>query len=176
MPRNDIKITGLSELQKELNKLPAKIEANVMRGAIRAGLKPMLQEARRRVPIGVPSKYNAKRYKLYPGALRDSLRISTRSRRGKITGKLSAGGRVKKTGANVFYEIMIERGTVRHSVSPGGRGPATHPGVSAKPYMRPTFDGQTEQSIKAAAEYVRKRLATKHGINRPDLSFITEDE
>lgn len=171
-----LKIAGLSELQKELDKLPAKIEANIMRGAMRAGLKPMLQEARRSAPIGLPSKTNIRRYRLYPGALRDSLRISSRKRGGRVFAQLSAGGKVRKTGADVFYAHMIERGTVRHSVSPSGRGPATHPGISPRPFMRPTFDGKTQESIKAAAEYIRKRLRTKHGINTPDLSFIIENE
>lgn len=35
---NEISISGLKELEEVLNTLPAKIEQNVMRGAMRAGL------------------------------------------------------------------------------------------------------------------------------------------
>ena len=46
----DIEVKGLAELQKLLDELPARIEANVVRGGLRAAAKeplPMAYEAER---------------------------------------------------------------------------------------------------------------------------------
>lgn len=42
-----------------------------------------------------------------------------------------------------------------------------HPGARPKPFMRPAFDTQHRAAIEAAREYIRARLAIKHGINVP---------
>ncbi len=43
---NNINVRGLADLQKFLDQLPAKLETNVMRGALMAGLKPIEQDAK----------------------------------------------------------------------------------------------------------------------------------
>ena len=48
----DIEVKGLAELQKLLDELPARIEANVVRGGLRAAAKVIRDEARRLCPVG----------------------------------------------------------------------------------------------------------------------------
>lgn len=173
----DIKIKGAVELQNFLNQLPAKIEANIMRGALRAGAKPIVEEARKNAPVGEPSESAKIKYKVYAGALRDSIRLSARINRrdGNITASIKAGGKVRRTGATVFYAHFSEFGTRPHSLSE--KGESTHPGTQPKPFMRPALDGQSEAAIQAACEYIKRRLATKHGINTADIDFgIEADE
>ena len=43
---SDVKVKGLAELQAALDGLPAKIEANIMRGALRAGANVIRAEAK----------------------------------------------------------------------------------------------------------------------------------
>ena len=167
----DIKVKGLADLQTFLDQLPAKMEANVLRGALRAGAKPLLAAAKAAAPVGEPSETNRNRYKLYAGALRDSVRISGRidKRNGKITASVKAGGKTK-SGADVFYAHMVEFGTKPHVIGDG-----THPGVQAKPFMRPALDAQSGAAIVAVGEYIKKRLATKNGLDTADIEIKIEE-
>jgi len=162
----DIRVTGLSELQAFLDQLPSKIEANIMRGALRAAAKPIKDGAKSLAPVGEPVDTNKRRYKLYAGALKDSIRISGRidKRDGKITAAVKAGGKTK--GADVFYAHFIEFGT---------RPRENNAGVSSRPFMRPALDGQATNAIIAAGEYIKKRLATKHGLNTAEIEIGIEE-
>lgn len=173
---SEIRVTGFAELQKVLDTLPAKIEANILRGALRAGAKPILEAARQSAPIGEPSDSAKRKYRVYAGALRDSLRISGRidKRNGNITAKVVAGGKVRKTGADVFYAHFSEFGTRPHSLSK--KGEADHPGTPARPFMRPAIDSQAQAAVVAAGEYIKKRL-TKNGLNTSDIDIgLAEEE
>src|SRR5687768_18123330 len=92
-------IAGLSDIQKILDLLPVKIEKNVMRGGLRAGIKKFHEAAKANVPVD-------------EGDLRDSLRVSTRSRRGRVTATLKAGGE------GAFHAHMVEYGTAKHLIEP----------------------------------------------------------
>ena len=91
----DIAISGLKELDAALQDLPAKIEKNVLRGAMRAGAKVMLDAARQQVPVKT-------------GALRDSLTLKSGYQRGRVTGTVRAGN------SKAYYAHMVELGTARH--------------------------------------------------------------
>lgn len=174
-----INVKGLSELNKFLQELPIKVERNILRGALRAAAKPILDEAKALCPVGDPSSEGKKIYKLYRGALRDSLRIGTKSNGGRVTASIKAGGKLKN-GAEVFYAHMIEfTGAVPHTESGKNRKHLSfggqffqsveHPGMSSKPFLRPSLDGQASNAVIAAANYMKERLATKEGI---DTSYI----
>jgi len=170
-------VKGLKELNRFLQQLPEKVEKNIMRGAMRAAAKPVMAEAKANAPTGEPSDTAKRRYRVYNGALRDSIRISSRlDRRNKqVKARIIVGGKSKKTGADVFYPHIIEHGSAPHSVRKGGKGPVTHPGMRPKPFMRPALDSQAGEAIKAAGEYVKKRLRTKHGINTADIIIEVEE-
>lgn len=170
-------VRGLADLQRELDQLPAKIEANVMRGALRAGANVIADEARRRVPVGT-------------GQLKESIRVSVRVLPGgKLVATVKAGGRFKvyssgkavkgadyktsRAGGGVdyhapFYAHFVEFGTARHWIKPKNRKSlfvaglmrevVDHPGARPRPFMRPAFDGKARVAVEAMAEYIRKRL------------------
>lgn len=177
----DQNIRGGRELQKFLNTLPANIEKNIMRSALGAGARVVAKEIRARAPVGPPSDEGARIYGGYAGALRDSVRVTTKVRRdGKIVAGVRVGGK-GKSGADVFYAHMVEFGTRPHTIKarPGGAlsfgggsrtaGPIVevmHPGTRPQPFVRPAFDAVTSSAVSAVAEQIRKRL-TKEGINVP---------
>lgn len=175
----EIYVKGLKELQQFLNVLPAKMEANVMRGAMRAGAKVLNDYAKERAPIGQPRSGSKRRYGGYPGALRDSLRIGTRLNYGTVIARVIAGGKNKKTGADVFYAHMIEFGTKAHTITARNGGmlafgggfhkSVEHPGIKPKPFMRPALDTQATRAVIAVANAIKKRLLKKHGL---DLTYI----
>ena len=168
-------ITGLAELQKMLSDLPAKLEQNVYRGALRAGGKVISEEAKRLVHS-------------VSGELAESIRVSVRVDRknGKVVAKIRAGNPA------AYYAHMVERGTARHwiraTVRPerltrrgrkmisintlnkmAKRGSLKignvyvgaeiiHPGATRKPFMRPALDTKWRESVSVFADYVRSRL------------------
>lgn len=146
----DLKIDGLADLQRMLDELPAKVEANIMRGAIRVGAKVIEDRAKELAPVK-------------SGALRDSIKVSTRSKRGEVSATIRAGG------GKAFYAKWVEFGTAQHFIKPKNRkslffaGMAKevvdHPGARQKPFMRPALDGGHTGAIDAMAEYIKKRLA-----------------
>ncbi len=146
----DIKVTGLAELQALLDELPARIEGNVVRGGLRAAAKVVEAEAKRLCPVGKT------------GDLRESIRVSLRSKHGHISATVKAGS------AKAYYAHMVEFGTARHWIKPKNRKSlfvagllreaVDHPGAKREPFMRPAIDGKANEAIETLANYLRERI------------------
>lgn len=180
----DLHVTGLKELQAFMDQLAPKLERNVMRGALRAGVKVIAADAKARCPVGEPSETGRKRYKLYRGALRDSIRIGVFAKGSRVAAYVRVGGRNKKNGADVWYSHLIEfTGATPHLIRAAigkaltiGAGikpvmEVSHPGMHAHPFLRPALDSQAQNAVVAAAEYMKKRLATKEGLDTADIEI-----
>lgn len=149
-------VKGLKELSDYLETLAPKLQANVMRGALRAGAKEIADEVERRAPKDM-------------GDLAESVRVSTRLRHGVA----SAAVRVS------HIARFVEYGTRPHYIP----GPVSfsnqwgvvvlagveHPGARPRPFLRPSYDAKMQAAIDAVAAYIRNRLATKHGL---DVSHV----
>lgn len=159
-----INVKGLSELQAFLDQLPAKMERNVMRSALRAGMNVVKDEAKS------TSEFADK-----TGVLRRGLKVSTKAKGGKVTASLKA------TGKHGFLARFIEYGTSAHMISAKDGGALAfaggmyqsvlHPGQKAQPFMRPALDLQTGNAILATAEYIKERLATKNGLDTSEVDI-----
>lgn len=161
-------VKGLKELDALLKTLPAKMETNVLRGALRAGANAIKKEAAQ----NISSK---------SGALAKGLRVSARldRRAGKVTASVKAG---KKMG---HIARFVEFGTRPHEIKPKSRSSlffagvfgeiVQHPGAKPHPFMRPALDSRASEAVVAAGNYIKKRLAKKHGIDTPDI-IIEVDE
>ncbi len=151
-------IKGGEALQKFLTELPVKIEQNIMRSALRAGAKVIADEAKRNVPI-------------QSGDLRNSIRLSTKSRRGRVSATVKAGNK------KAWYYRFVEFGTAAHEIKPKNAKSlfvagifselVNHPGARAKPFMRPAFDSRSNDAIRAVGLKIKERL-NKQGINQAD--------
>ena len=158
-------IKGLDALQKLLDELPANIEKNIVRGGLRAAAKIIRDEARRLCPVSPPSEESVRLYGTVAGELRDSIRVSVRTSRGKVQATIKAGNK------KAFYAHMVEFGTARHLIKPANRkslffagvfkASADHPGADKKPFMRPAFAHASTEAIETFATYVRDRLPTE---------------
>lgn len=156
----DVTIKGAAELQQFLNTLPAKIEGNILRSALRKGAKVQLAYAQEHVPAKT-------------GLLRNGLKIRTRLRAGV------ASASVVTTGPHAYIAKWVEYGTQAHQISAGkgkvlafltGGHPVNsveHPGARAKPFLRPALDATAAQAVEAVAQQIRTRLS-KAGIDLPD--------
>lgn len=153
-------VKGLSDLQKFLDQLAPKVEANIMRGALRAGMnvvKPAAQS-------GVHS---------VSGELAKGLKVGTNRRGSIVTANLKA------TGPHRSVAHLVEFGTRPHNISAKFRGwlsflnifrkEVRHPGARPKPFMRPALDAQAAAATVAVGQYVKNRLETKEGL---DMSHV----
>ena len=166
----NISITGGKELAQFLQQLPVKLEKNIMRGALRAGAKVILDEAR----INVPVQY---------GELKKSLRVSTNVKRGRVEAKVKAGSKKKSKGGKIkgWYAAIVEFGAAPHIIK-GKNGKLLkftgrdgnkveiaevwHPGFTARAYMRPALDNKAKQSIVEVGTTLKlaspKKVSTAH--------------
>ena len=177
-------IKGGAQLDQLLQTLPVKLEKNIMRAALTRGARVIAKEAKANAPVGRPSNVSAKEYGGYPGALRDSVRVTSRfTKEGQATASVKAGGRTKK-GADVFYAHIVEFGARRHLIRPRAKkamqigtqfigGEVDHPGVRPRPFMRPAADSKMPEAVAVATAYVRARLQ-KEGIDVP--APVQDDE
>jgi|GEM_PF-403677 len=185
---SDVRIKGLAELQRALDTLPAKIESNIMRGAMRAGAKVIATQAK--------SNIISRSGELARGI---SYGVKLDRRAGRVMSYVRAGGK----GRDGWYAHMVEKGTKRHLISVredlkpsrmtrrglktysistmnkmlhsgslkiGGKfvgASVMHPGARKKPFLRPAMDSRAQAAVEAVREYIRTRLASKHGIDVP---------
>lgn len=154
---SDETIVGGRALEAFLQTLPVKIETNIMRSALRAGVNVFKEE----VKATIPEK---------SGELRRSVRVSTRLKAGTVTASLIVGGK------KAWYWRFVEFGTAAHRIGPKNAkalalagvvvGWVHHPGARPKPFMRPAFDSKAGGAIDAVAAQIRARL-TAEGLNSP---------
>ncbi len=162
---DDQHIKGLAELNKFLQEVPVKVEKNVLRGALRAGMKVVQ-------PVAKANALKAS------GLYAAGLKVGTRAKGGKVWAYLRA------TGPHAYLGRWIEFGTRAHNIAAKGKGwlsfggifakAVRHPGTKPHPHMRPALDGQATAAVVAAAEYMKKRLATKEGLDTADITIEAE--
>lgn len=152
-------VSGGAEIARALESFSANVERNMLRGAMRAGAQVIQEEAKARVPKNT-------------GALRDSLRVQTGAKGGKVFAYVKAGRSKKKD--DPWYAHLVEYGVKPHVIIAGGgtkKGKALaagarilgekvdHPGAQAKPFLRPAFSTKAQSAIDTIADYLRKRIA-----------------
>jgi HK97 gp10 family phage protein len=175
-------VKGLKELHGFLQTLPAKMEQNVLRGALRAGVKVLRDEAAQRAPVAAPSRGGRKNYGNYRGLLRDSVRISVNTKRGTVTARVKAGGSDWQTKGKpiAFYAHIVHQGTKPHLIKPkkysgfgalriAGRwvSQVMHPGIRGNPFMSKAISSKQRDALIAMRNYIAKRLVKKHNMNVP---------
>lgn len=149
----EVSVTGLAELQEFLDQVPAKLEANVMMGALRSGAEEIK-------PVAQANVHSVS------GLLAGGLKIGTKIEGNTVTASLYV------TGKHAFLAKWIEFGTAAHNISAksgalffGGMfaKSVNHPGARARPFLRPAMDEQAGAAVVAAADYMKGKL-TKEGL------------
>jgi HK97 gp10 family phage protein len=157
-----ISISGLADLQKMLDELPAKIEANIMRGALRQGANIYRDRARANAPVGKSGK------------LKKSIKVKTTLRKGKAISQIVAGGgdawyaKFVEFGTASFYEGNGRTVGAPYKIAPKKTKAikfgdvysayATLEGTKPTGFMRKAFDGGTAEVIDDVAAYIRMRI------------------
>lgn len=161
-----VTIKGLKELDDLLKQLPAEIEANLMRSAMRSGLKEI---------GGIAKQMLAAEGHVQSGELQRSIRVTfdkkQESKYGWMRGRLLAGNK------RAWYAHILEFGSGKYYTGKGVKSKraqyvikaknkralffagsaiesVVHPGVKPAPYMRPALDSGAQRAINAVAEYL----------------------
>lgn len=166
MADEDVVVKGLDKLNELLQQLAPKIERNIMRGALRAGMKEVQKIAKESVSI-------------QSGQLRDGLVVGTRAAGSSVTSNLKA------TGPHRSIAHLVEFGTAPHVITGKNGGSlkfggghvrsVLHPGAQLKPFMRPALDGGALIATIAAGDYIKARLQSKEGLDTSHI-FVEGDE
>ena len=124
-------------IREDILAMPENIRGQALQNAIRAGLRMIMNEAKRRVPVK-------------SGNLRKSIRISTRVGKGygDSAAALKAGGKGAK------HAHLVEFGHVK------GKGKAA---AAAKPFMRLAFAAGADAAIDRLRNSLRQRLQRIYG-------------
>ena len=154
----DQNISGGRELADFLQQFSVKMEKNIMRSALRAGAN----EFKKAIQANVPIK---------SGALRKSVRVTSKIKKGTVTAAVKVGGK------RAPHASLVEFGTKAHKITPKGAkalriagyvvADADHPGARPRPFARPAFDANGQAAVQAVGAKIRSRL-TAEGINVPD--------
>lgn len=161
-------IIGGRALDDLLQTLPVKLEKNIMRTALAAGARVYRDEAKKLVPKD-------------SGDLAENIRVSTRTRKGRVTASAKVGGKFK--GKIIRYAHLVEYGTRAHVIAPkkkkavvtgdGVFKRVNHPGDKPKPFMRPAADASFAAAVAAVQAKIRQRL-TKEGLEVPEAPQTDE--
>lgn len=124
----DAIVTGVDEAIESLHNFSERVQKNIMKGAIRAGCKPIVQAAKSNAPVDTKN-------------LKKSIGIVSRKTKSKTFVRFSVTPR--RGGKNDgFYAHMIEFGTSK---------------MSPQPFMRPALE-EAENCIGEAKKYMEKRI------------------
>ena len=183
----DIHVDGLVQLNDLLKTLPDKLRRNVMRAALRQGALIIDAAAKEKAPVGEPTEEGKRLYGHYRGALRDSVRTTTKLYANSVSASVKAGGKSRKTGADIYYAHIIEfTGAKAHLITTrnakgltiGDRGAwvkyVHHPGMQAKGFMRKSLDEGASGAVTRVGEYLKRRLARKP-LNLDTADIVIEE-
>ena len=150
-----IALRGADELLKGLQELEPAIAKKILRSAMRQAAKPILDEAKRRVPV-------------LTGELRKSLKIRAlkRNNKGRIGVVISTEKGFFK--GETFYGAFLEFGTKK---------------MPAKPFIRPAFEANkaravriVEQALKLGLDGVAKNLPKAQTVADANPDLLTPNQ
>lgn len=135
-------LEGVDALNRKLKEFGPKLQQRYIRAALRAGMKPVLDQAKANIPVWVPPEHSSGLHRTYKGRLvsagfaKRSLRI--------ITTQIKDGAASALLGVRreAYYVLQyIERGTSKYP---------------AHPWLAPSFKARKDQALKAFADKLRE--------------------
>ncbi len=164
-----IHVKGLSALNTYLDAFEPKLRKNIMRGALRAGVKTILPVAQQNIHS-------------ISGELAKGLKLGTRAKGTQVKAY------VKATGKHRTIAHLIEYGTKAHIIvakdggalmfGGGFHKSVQHPGIAPygdksvigpHAFARPALDQQATEAVVATGNYIANRLRVKHGLDAQDI-------
>lgn len=150
----DPTVTGLDEWLKFLTDSPKKVQHGVGLG-LYAGAQLIEATAKANCPVHL-------------GELRDSIHASVKESGANVVATVKAGG-VAPDGTRINYAHLIEySGAAPHLITGKNGGPVSfggrtfkaihHPGMQAKPFLRPAVDANEVAAIGLVDEQIQNAI------------------
>lgn len=183
-----INMKGGKELDAFLQAFPARIQKGAVRSALTAAAKPVRDQAR----INAPRK---------SGKMARAIKTSSPKveQDGRVTIKVQLKGQHSYLGRFIEYGVrphfisagdsdlsarkLTQKTRREGSATAGGvlkigdsivSGAVLHPGLAAKPFLRPALDTMADAATQAFADRLRSYLKDKSGLTAPPV--LTEVE
>ena len=134
-----VHVRGLRELQAAMHALPKKLDRRILNSALMAGARPMVRDAKAKVPVDT-------------GALKSGIRakpVKPTEHTATIhvgIGKARQSRAEKAAGAKRYtpwYGRLVEFGTSK---------------MSARPFLRPAFERNKSSSVEIIKKQLAKRI------------------
>lgn len=143
---SSIKIHGLDEIERRLQKLPEKLRRKSLKEVLQKGLDLVADEARIRAPRrGINKGWEA----FIDRGTRLADAIVTKV---SVTAK-AAAGKVGIDTKKARHGHLLEFGTKPHKI-----GKRQHPGSKPRPFMRPAIDSKGDDSLNTMASKLVKAV------------------
>ena len=141
-----MKMQGIEEMTKNLEKLGTRVALRGPAAAVRAGGSAIVKEMRSRAPkeTGSLKKSMGQKVKTYRGNKTVTSIIGARSKRYET----SKGRRNP-----AYYAHLIELGVSPHRT---GKKGGLHPGFAAAPFMRPAWDAAAPRARQAVIDKMQQ--------------------
>lgn len=149
-----VHVEGLAEFAQALKMLPANIARNVLRGAVAAGAKVIVDEAKAKAPIytGAVSAGHPPPGTLRRSIIRKQIRELSDLTRQTIYVTVRKGAKYRQQGKkgnlsqDAYYAGWVEFGNSK---------------MAAKPFMRPAFESKKQEAVDTMAAYIARRFAAE---------------
>lgn len=155
--KDTVNVKGLEAIGRALEQIPDRLARGAMRGGLRAGAKVIQVLARQNIESE-------------SGDTAKSIKISTRARGREVSAKVQT---------KHYTARWLEHGTRPHIIKAREGGALSfgggfykvieHPGARPHPFMRPALDTGAVAAVLAVGQYLKARLATKHGIDTSEI-------
>jgi len=159
-----VKLEGIPELKKALEKALLKHSVNDVRKSLKRGAEVIISAAKANVTIDDGGRLRNS-IKILPKWSADPMGVYIAP---KIIRRFTAKTSQKRKDANPFYAHWWEYGTDAHDLSyqgkfvsekKGTRG--QHPGTKPNPYMRPAYDSNKQAALNIMMEDITKLIESK---------------
>lgn len=171
-----------------LNALPKRLANGAVRAGLVAGAAVIRDEARERVPV-------------QSGKLRRAIKSGS----SRVMSDGTVRIKVKLLGEHSYLGLWMEYGVEPHLIARTGKGQGrvavkkaqdggvpintgamkigedfvsgiiTHPGIRARPFMRPALDARANDAIRAIGTRMKEHIAGKTGLQAPGLEADVEE-
>ncbi|MCK0531770.1 HK97-gp10 family putative phage morphogenesis protein [Sphingobium agri] len=183
-----ISMKGGKDLAAFLQAFPAHIQKGAVRSALTAAAKPVRDQARANAP--------RKSGKLAKAIKTSSPKVE---QDGRVTIKVQLKGQHSYLGHFIEYGVrphfisagdsdlsarkLTQKARREGSSEEGGvlkigdtfvSGVVMHPGIAAKPFLRPALDARADDAVRAFGDRIRTYLKDKSGLTAP--AILTEVE
>ena len=127
-------VTGIREIDRKLRQLPGRVQKKVVRQAMRAGLKVVMQEVKAQSPVDTGTTRKAVQTRAVKKKKRGAIELEVRILATDMTKRTSA-----RTGKTVFYPAIVEYG---------------HDKTPANPFMLRAFNAKGETARKTTLAHL----------------------